>query len=271
MFGRLGNEAFTATKNNVDVLGNIIENVSNVNSIGYKKGQISFVETLNGEISKQENKDFSQGPLRKTGDIFDFALDGPGFFEVELPSGQRAYTRAGRFRLSSEGELVTLEEGYRVIPGVEQQEKPVVEANNIGNNDLGLNIKVTTPKLIIPSDVVPEILEDGTVNGINSVTGEKAKIGKINVVVFNNPQGLESVNKGYFLPAQSSGPPQDIEVGPNTASKVKQGFLEFGNVDIATEFLKLSQVKNILSAQLKLLKTIDKIHEQANYTIAKSV
>ena len=269
MFGKLGYQVFRATEGNVDVLGKIVENVSNVNSVGYKKRQATFIETLNGEIAKQESTNFSQGPLRKTSDIYDLALDGPGFFEVELPNGQRAYTRAGRFKLSSEGELVTLE-GYRVIPEVEQQAKTVIEANNTNNDELGLNIKVTTPKLTISSDVTPEILEDGTVNGINPATGEKTKIGKINVVVFNNPQGLESIHKGYYLSTNLSGPPQDTEVGMNSASKVKQGFLEFGNVDIAAEFLKLSQIKNILSAQMKLLKTIDKIHEQVNYTIGKS-
>lgn len=270
MFSKLGNQAYRATENNVDALSNIVENISNVNSIGYKKSATSFVETLNGEIAKYENKDFSQGPLRKTGEAFDLALTGPGLFEVELPNGQKAYTRAGRFRLNSEGELVT-EEGYRVIPEVEQSQRPFIEVLKNNNKDeVGLNIKVTSPKLTISPDYVPEILEDGTVNGINPDTSEKVKIGKVKVVVFNNPQGLESTGRSYYLPTKMSGMPLDTEVGPNHSSKVKQGYLEFGNVDMATEFMNLSQMKNILSAQIKLLKAIDKIYENVHSTISRT-
>ena len=269
MFGRLGYQAFSSTENNVDVLAKVIENISNVNSIGYKKGEVSFFETLSGEVSKCERKNFSQGPLRKTGDLYDLALEGPGFFEIELTNGQRAYTRAGRFRLNSEGELVT-EEGYRLIPEVEQEGKGVVEPPKAEGNELGLNIKVTTPKLSISPNITPEILEDGTVNGINPDTGEKTKIGKINVVAFNNPQGLESIGKSLFLPTQSSGPVMDVNSGPKSATRIKQGYLEYGNVDMTTELMQLSQLRNLIAAQFKVLKAIDKIYEQLHYTVSRS-
>ena len=270
MFGKLGYESFRATQNNTDALGKIVENISNVNSIGYKKGQTSFMETLNGEFAKYENKDFSQGPIRRTGDVYDLALDGPGLFEVELQNGQRAYTRAGRFRLSSDGELVT-EEGYRVIPEVEQEGKPVIETAKKEDNELGLNIKVSTPKLLISPELTPEIQQDGTVMGINPETDEKTKIGKVNIVVFNNPSGLESIGKSYFLPTKLSGPALDVKVGPNTATKVRQGFLEYGNVDMTTEFMNLSELKDLLAAQFKLLKAIDKIYENVHFTISRAV
>ena len=239
-------------------------------SIGYKKNQTTFVETLNGEIAKQESKDFSQGPLRRTGEVFDLALNGPGFFEVELPTGQRAYSRAGHFRVSGEGELVTADEGYRVIPLTEEVGKPVMEVNKDKKNGLGLNIEVSTPKLIIPADLIPEVTEDGTVNGINPGNGEKRKIGRINVVAFNNPQGLESTGKGFYLPTKLSGQVQEIEYGPNNPTQVKQGFLEYGNVDIAQEMIDMAQMKTLISAQFKVLKVIDKLYEQVNYTIGKS-
>ena len=270
MFNKLGYQTVTATESSAEALSRTIENISNMKSIGYKKNQTTFLEMLNGEISRHETKDFSQGPLRKTGEIFDLALDGPGFFEVELPSGQRAYSRAGRFRLSGEGELVTADDGYRVIPVTEEVGKPVIEINKGKNDTLGLNIEVTTPKLIIPSDLTPEVLEDGTVNGINPESGEKRKIGEINVVAFNNPQGLESVGKGFYLPTKLSGQVQEIEYGPNNPTKVKQGYLEYGNVDIAQEIMDMAQIKNLISAQFKVLKVIDKLYEQVNYTISKS-
>ncbi len=270
MFGKLQSQSYEATRKSLDALSNAAENISNINSIGYKITQTSFVETLNGEISKQENKDFSQGSLRKTSDLFDCALDGPGFFEVELPSGQRAYTRAGRFRLSNEGELVT-EEGYRVIPEVEETAQSVLEVNktkDTTNDELGLNIKVSTPKLSISPQLTPEISEDGTVKGINPQTGEKTKIGKINIVVFNNPQGLESIGRGYFLQTNSSG----LSMEPNSEqTRVKQGFLEYGNVDLVSEMLDVTHLKALLSAQFKVLKAIDKIYESVNYTVSKAV
>ena len=260
-------QAYDATRKNIDTLASIIENISNINSIGYKKTQTSFVETLNGEIAKHDTKDFSQGALRRTGDTLDFALDGPGFFEVELPSGQRTYTRVGRFRLSGEGELVT-EEGYRVIPEVEPSGQSVLEANKKTDNELGLNLKVSTPKLLISHQLTPEVLGDGTVNGIDPSTGEKTKIGKINLVVFNNPQGLEPVGKGYYLQSASSGPVMDTD---SEQTKVKQGFLEYGNVDMLSELMDVTHLKGLLSAQFKVLKAIDKIYEQVNITISRAV
>ena len=271
MFNKLGYETLKATNGNAESLARTIENISNMKSIGYKRNQTTFIETLNGEISKHESKDFSQGPLRKTGEVFDLALNGPGFFEIELPTGQRAYTRAGHFRLSGEGELVTADEGYRVIPLVENVGKPVIEVNKDKKNELGLNVGITTPKLIIPPDLTPEITEDGTVNGINQETGEKRKIGKINVVSFNNPQGLESIGKGLYLPTKLSGQIQETEYGPNNPTQIKQGYLEYGNVDVAHEMMDMAQMKNFLSAQFKVLKVIDKLYEQVNYTISKSV
>lgn len=270
MFGKLGYQSFKAAENGIDTMNKIIENISNAKSIGYKKGQATFVETLNGEITRYESRDFSQGPLRKTGDLFDLALDGPGFFEVEMPNGQRAYTRAGRFGLTSEGELVT-DEGYRVIPEVEPIGKPIVEVNNLENSGVGMNIKVTTPKVLIPAELIPEVQEDGTVNGINPNTGEKTKIAKVNVVIFNNTQGLESIGRSYYLPTVSSGLAQDMEVGPDSSSKVKQGYLEFANVDVIAEFVNLTQMRNLITAQLKLLKLLDKIHENINFTASRSV
>ena len=270
MFSKLGYQTLKATEGSTEALARTIENISNLKSVGYKKNQTTFVETLNGEITKHEAKDFSQGPLRKTGEVFDLALDGPGFFEIELSNGQRAYSRAGHFSLSGEGELVTADEGYRVIPLTEEVGKPVIEVNKDKQDTLGLNIEVTTPKLIIPPDLIPEISENGTVNGINPDTGEKRKIGRINIVAFNNPQGLEFTGKGFYLPTKLSGQVQEIEYGPNNPTKVKQGYLEYGNVDIAQEMMDMVQIKNLVSAQFKVLKVIDKLYEQVNYTIGKS-
>ncbi len=270
MFGNTGYKTIKSAENVVSFLNKTIENLSNVYSVGYKKNQQSFVEALNGEISKHDTKDFTQGPLRKTAETFDLALDGPGFFEVELPNGQRAFTRAGNLGVSSDGELIT-KDGHRVIPEIEPVGQPVIEPSGDSGKELGLNIKVTTPKLIVPANLTPEILEDGTVNGINGSTGEKVKLGKINVVVFNNPQGLESVGNSYYVPTKQSGSPIEADVGPGGKTRIMQGYLEFGNVNMASEIVNLTQSRNMISAHFKVFKILDKLYENIHYTISKSV
>lgn len=269
MYGKLGYESYRATQVGVDALEKLVENISNAHSLGYKKNQTSFVETLNGEITKHTSKNFSQGPLRRTGDSLDLGIEGPGFFEVELPTGQRAYTRVGHLRLNSEGEIVT-EEGYRLIPQIEPAYNPKLNGQEQTNNELGMSMNIATPRLSISPDHKLEILEDGTVNTIDPGTNERTKIGKVNIVIFNNPQGLESIGKSYYLKNNSSGPPQEIELNTNSATRIKQGFLEFGNVEVASEFMNLIQVRNLLTANFKVLKVIDKIYENVHYTITRS-
>ena len=267
MTGNLAYNILGATQKYTEALNASIENLSNINSVGYKKTEASFAQTLNGEVEKYESKDFSQGPVRKTTEPLDIALNGPGFLEVDLPNGQRAFTRAGRLKLNNEGELVT-EDGYKVIPETEQEGSIGAK---VENNELGVNIKVTSPKLLVPANSNVEITEDGTISGINPTSGDKSKFGKLSIVVFNNPSGLEAVGKGYYVQTKASGNAQDIEAGSMKSTQVKQGFLEYGNTNIAGEFINLAQLKNILTAHLKLLKVIDKIQENIHFTISKSV
>lgn len=267
MYNRLGSQVFRATQLGSDALEGIVQNISNIKTVGHKKTETSFVQTLNGEISKHQTTDFSQGTLNRTGESLDFAIDGKGFFEVELPTGQRAYTRIGRFSLNSEGELVT-SEGFKVLPRIEQTKvssAPVFEKDNSS-----MNLKVSRPKLQIPVHLEPHVDEDGTIYGKDTQTGEKTKLGKISVIAFNNPSGLKLVESGYYIATKDSGTPQEIETGVNEKTQVKQGFLEFSNVNIASEFMNLAQIKNMLTAQIKILKAIDKIYENVHFTISRS-
>ena len=266
MFSKFAYQTLQATKRDSEALGKIIDNIANIKSIGYKKNTTSFHETLNGEIARQEAKDFSQGPLRRTAEPLDLAIDGKGFFEVELPNGQRAYTRVGRFRLTGDGELVTHSEGYKVVSFVE----PTSTVKNTSQNSLDLNMELTTQSLKIPANLTPEITEEGVINGINEVTGEKTKLGRINLVAFNNTQGLKAVGGGFYLSTQLSGEAQETQYGPNHGTRVRQGFLEFSNVNVAQEMSDLSQMKSFISAQFKVLKVIDKLYEQVNYTIGRT-
>lgn len=271
MLGSLGYDIIRGTQEQTEVLKNITSDISNAHTLGYKKVATNFSETLNGQIAKYKSSDFSQGSLRRTGDLLDVAIEGKGLFEVELPDGRRAYTRVGRFQLSSEGELVTME-GYRVLPQVEKSEKTNSTLLDLQNFSTKLGVNV--PKLVIPHDLTPVIEEDGTVYGINEndrSSSEKIKLGKISVVAFNNPDGLESIHKGYYTQTNSSGLPIELKPGVSESIHVKQGYVEGSNVDMAETFMQLSQMRNLISAQFKALKTIDKIYESIGYTMAKSV
>lgn len=265
MTGNIGQQAFKSAKNNTEILQEIVNNISNTHSVGYKKSTTTFSETLNGEIVKNKTTDFSQGMLRKTGEVFDIAIKGKGFFEVELPNGNRAYTRVGRFALTGDGEIVT-QEGYRVLPEIEESNQTASK----NGKDFGLNLSVSTPKLIVPSNMTPLVEEDGLIYGIDDATGEKKKLGKLSLSVFNNPQGLESVSKSYYVKSEKSGEPIELKAGVNESTQIKQGFIEGSNVDTATTFMALTQVRNMLSANLKVLKAIDKIYESIHYTISRN-
>ena len=84
MNSNLSYQILSSTNDYTESLGKTIENITNTYSVGFKKSDFSFAQTLNGEVKKHQTKDFSQGQLRKTGDQFDIALNGPGFFEVDL-------------------------------------------------------------------------------------------------------------------------------------------------------------------------------------------
>lgn len=265
----LNHQVYNAAKRHTEVLDNIVGSVSNVHTIGYKKVGVDFAQTLDGEVVKVKKTNFSQGPLRRTGEPYDFAIKGKGFFEVELPDGRRAYTRMGRFELNKDGELVT-PEGYRILPKVEGSQKGGPVFTKSGDNTLGVNLQISSPKLILPANLSADVKEDGTIYAINKVSGEKKEIGKLNLVVFNNPQGLESQGQGYYLETSESGHAHEIKVGMNEPTQIKQGFVEYSNVDIASTFMDLSKARNILSAEFKALKAIDKIYENIHYTISRN-
>lgn len=272
MYGGLGQQVFQATKNNTKALEDIVGNISNMKTIGYKQSSTTFSETLDGQVKSYSQQDFAQGPIRKTNGELDIAIKGKGFLQVELPNGQRGYTRVGRLRLSSEGELVTME-GYKVMPFIEGAAKPVpviFDPAKVNNGQVGLNLKVSSPKLIIPSDLTVKFEEDGTIKGINQTSGEKVKLGKLNIVAFNNTDGLKAVGKSYFVQTKSSGQPQEVQTGMDGQTQIMQGALEHSNVDVASTFMELAQMKNMLGANFKVLKAIDKIYESVHYTISRS-
>ena len=213
----------------IDVTAN---NLANVNTSGFKRSQLDFADLLYSTLeqagsqltSEQQSpiglqigsgvrpvgttKLFSQGPLEQTSNQTDVAIEGEGFFKVQMPGGEFRYTRDGSFRIDANGTLVTAD-GFLL-------------ADNI---------------TIDPNASSVSIGADGTVSVI--VDGASASAGQLNLVRFQNPAGLSSEGSNLFSKTDASG---DELVGvPGNAGFgfVRGGFLERSNVEVVTELISL--------------------------------
>jgi flagellar basal-body rod protein FlgF len=196
----------SAREHQMEVLSN---NIANISTPGFKGEKMMFQEYLskpkNGGdassyvVSQGNARDMSQGPLNHTGNPLDVALNGAGFMPVTTPTGTQ-YTRNGHMEIDSQGELVTTS-GF-VVQG-----------------DGGSPI-------VIPSGTASiTIAKDGT------VSTEKAKIGKLSVVNFDNPQALAESASGLYTTDQAP--------APATGTSVEQGTIEESNIKPVVEMTKL--------------------------------
>ena len=206
----------------VDVIAN---NVANVNTGGFRRSRVEFRDLPPHQMIEEAAefglpeleelwvgggvevlavpKLFDPGVLQETGVPTDLAIDGDGFFMVQLPDGTTAYTRAGAFRLDSEGHLVTAD-GLRLQPDV-------VVAPNLRDVAVG---------------------PDGGVFAIDQL-GQQVQVGEIQLARFVNPAGLFSIGQNLFVATQASGAPQAGIPGEGGCGRLAAGNLEMSNVDLA--------------------------------------
>ena len=185
--------AIIAEQRRMDAVSN---DTANVNTTGYKQQRTSFSDVLDGGVTERSNGESgAQGALEQTGEPFDLAIQGDGWFQVRRPGGQLALTRDGSFRPDSYGRLGTAA-GDRLEP------------------------PVTLPPGADPASV--SVAPDGTVTSAGTV------IGKVNVVTVPAPAGLLAAGGGLRTPTAASGAPQ-----PAANATVAQGALESSNVDLA--------------------------------------
>ena len=244
-----------AQQTNLDVISN---NIANVNTVGFKKSRANFEDLIYqnlrdpGVMSSTEtrvptgmqiglgvklsdiSKTFSQGSLIKTDRPFDLAIQGKGFFRIELPGGGEAYTRAGNFHVDNQGYIVTAE-GYRLSP----------------------NIQITAPETLISIN----ISENGNVYAVRNEGGVQTTedLGQITLYNFINPPGLQAIGQNLFKQTDASGPP--IEGNPNTNGfgKLAQGFLESSNVNIVEEMVNLIVAQRAYEINSKGITTADEM------------
>ena len=175
-------------------------------------------------------KKTEQGALTKTDNRFDMALQGQGYFQVLLPSGETAYTRAGSFQLSDQGELVT-NDGYPVQPGI-----------------------------TIPQGVVDVIVsKSGEVQVKLAGNPQLQTVGQIQLANFVNEAGLEAQGDNLFKETQSSGQPTVAAPGEPGFGTVAQGFLEASNVNPVSEITALITAQRAYEMNSRIVKAADEM------------
>ncbi len=236
----------------------IAHNIANINTTGYKKQVVSFSELyykqtagpgvpvtgapannspiLEGSGVKVAGteKDFEQGPLVQTGRVMDFAIQGKGFFEVMLPTGELAYTRDGIFNIDENGWLTT-SQGYRLTASVEAGE---------GYQEIKISVS-------------------GEVTG-KSPEGEIDDLGSLFLVHFTNPEGLEAIGENLFVATEASGEIWEAAPGEEGLGQIRQGFLESSNVFLAEEITSLIEAQRAYQLNSRALQAADEMWGMAN-------
>ncbi|WP_066807901.1 flagellar basal-body rod protein FlgG [Sphingomonas asaccharolytica] len=240
----------------------ISNNLANVNTTGFKKDRASFATlsyqtvTAAGAQSSSDSKYATglnlgtgvriqgtsrmetQGTMQQTGNALDLALDGDGYFQVQLPGGQLGYTRAGNFSRSPEGLLVT-NEGYQVMPGITVPEGAT-------------QITVGT---------------DGTVSATVAGQTEPAQLGQLQVANFPNPAGLQSKGDNYMLETASSGAANLGVPGQDGRGMVRQGMLEASNVNVVEELVDMIECQRAYEVNSKMISATDDMLKYVNQNI----
>lgn len=232
----------------------ISNNLANVNTTGFKRGRASFQDLMyqtvrqpGAQTSQQTQspsglmvgtgtqvvsteKLFTQGNLLQTNNPFDLAINGRGFFEVQLPDGSAAYTRDGSFQVDSQGQMVTAS-GYPLQPGI--------------------NIPPNAQSVTIGSD--------GTVSV--QLAGEAApqQVGSVTVADFINPAGLQPKGENLFAETASSGAPQTGAPGQSGLGLLMQGSLESSNVNVVEELVNMIETQRAYEMNSKAISTTDQM------------
>jgi len=246
----------TAQQKNIDVISN---NIANVNTNGFKQDRAEFqdlmyqslnytagatsVNTTNptgidtglGVRVSGIQKNFLQGNLKETGNTYDIAIQGNGFFQITTPAGEIAYSRNGAFKLDNEGTIVD-GQGFAL-----------------------------EPEIVIPDDLVKiSIAQDGTISGENATTGEISELGQITLVNFINPAGLAPQGDSLYLATEVSGDPIEATPGLDGIGTIRQGMIEGSNVQLVTEMVDLITAQRGYEANSKSINTTDSMLQTVN-------
>ena len=171
-----------------------------------------------------------QGALSQTGGDLDVAIDGNGYLEVTLPSGQTTYTRDGSLKRNAEGLIVT-SDGFPV-----------------------------QPQIVIPDDVRSiSINASGEVYAYFQATTEAQLLGQFNIAGFSNPKGLEAIGSNLFSETEASGAPIVSTPGQDGYGILRQGYLEDSSVDAVREVTELIEAQRGYELNAKVITAADQM------------
>ena len=245
-----------AQQTNMDVSAN---NIANASTTGFKKARAEFedlmyqttiepgaatgqnsvsptgVQVGSGVKTSAVTKDFEQGSTKITDNPFDIEIRGSGFFPVQTPNGQIAYTRDGSFKKGPDGRL---------------QDK---------------NGNVMQPEITIPPNASGvEISADGQVQIIVENATTPQSVGQIQLVGFVNPAGLKSMGGNLFMPTASSGIPQQALPGQAGLGSLAQGQIETSNVNIVDEMVGMITTQRAYETNSKVIQASDQMLQAIN-------
>jgi flagellar basal-body rod protein FlgG len=237
---------------NVQVISN---NIANMRTTGYKRQRAEFqdllyehVNRVGTQTSSQGNilpagielgsgvktvgtpRLMSQGELTQTQKDYDIAIRGEGFFKILLPDGRTAYTRDGSFELDAQGRLVTAQ----------------------GN--------VVQPQITIPNNASSvSINSQGQVSVTQAGATTQTQIGQLELSMFVNKAGLQSMGDNLYLETPASGPPQDGTPSSDGFGNLQQGYLEQANVESVSEISDLIAAQRAYEMNAKVITAADQM------------
>jgi flagellar basal-body rod protein FlgG len=241
-------------------LDNVANNLANSSTAGFRRRRIQFEDlvyqtlVMPGAAASQQTTMVAglqvglgtrtaasevvqlQGDFSQTGNPLDLTIQGPGFFQVLLPDGQTAYTRAGSFHLDAQGNLVT-QDGDAVQPAV------------------------TIP----PGATSMTVAQDGTISV--TLPGQTAaqQVGSLQLALFNNPGGLNSTGSNLFLATTASGDPViGTPGGSEGLGSLEQGMLEQSNVSVVDEFVQMIVAQRSYEANSRVVNAADQMLQNIN-------
>jgi flagellar basal-body rod protein FlgG len=178
----------------------------------------------------------SQGDFTKTGNPLDLAISGEGFFQVRMPNGTIAYTRAGALHLNAQGNVVT------------------------ANGD------PIEPSITIPPDALSVTVgSDGTVSVTEPGQTQAQQVGQVQLAMFPNPGGLNSIGDSLFLATTASGDPiVGSPGGSEGLGTIQQGMLEGSNVNVVDEFVNMILAQRSYEANSKVVQAADQMLQELN-------
>lgn len=245
-----------AQQTKLDVTAN---NIANVSTSGFKKSRAEFADLVYqtmraaGTATAGDNRaptgtqvgmgtriqatqrQHSMGELKQTGNPLDVAIEGRGFFAVQMPGGETAYTRSGALKLDAEGRMVTAD-------------------------GMPLTSEITVP----PDAQSLSIGKDGTVSA--TIPGETApvELGKIEIATFPNPAGLDARGGNIFAETQASGAAVNGEPGQNGAGTLSQGTLELSNVKVVEEMIDIIAGQRAYEINSRVIRAADEMLQQTS-------